>query len=170
MGAAAEGCSEVVLSQLPVWELQAHVLGSRGIQLRGANAGMLSSSFAIAGASLPSTSVLRIACRNRNYVLHYYSKLSQEGLALYSVVFSLSQFYVTMKREGNNGSSTHQKNQVSQTPCKIHQTKEMCKVFCISFAVSYRQTVYEYVAALFLPFVFCITYANNTKCNPLVVL
>lgn len=81
-----------------------------------------------ARASLPSTSVLRIACRKRNDVPLYPSKLSQEGLALQFVVFSPSQICVNVKGEGNSGSCTHQRNQVSQTPCKIYQTKEMCMI------------------------------------------
>lgn len=37
------------------------LLAAEGIWLGGGNAGMLSSSFAIARASLPSTSVLRVS-------------------------------------------------------------------------------------------------------------
>jgi len=83
VGTAAGSYSELCCIRVSMmWELQARVVGSRGMWLGGANTGMLSSSSAIARASLPSTSVLRIACRDRNDVLHYYSKLSQEGLAL----------------------------------------------------------------------------------------
>lgn len=120
-----------------VWELQAHVVDSRGIWLGGVSTGMLSSSFAVARASLPSTSVLRVACRKRNDVPLYSSKLSQEGLALQLVVFSPSQICVNTKREGNSGSCTHQRNQVSQKPYKIYQTKEMCMIsaFLLLFLV-----------------------------------
>lgn len=96
------------------WELQAHV-DSRRKWPAGVSTGMFSSSFAVARASLPSTPVLRIACRKRNDVLLYSSKLSQEGLPVEFLIFSPSQICVNMKREGNNGSCTHQMNQVSQT-------------------------------------------------------
>lgn len=64
----------------------------------GVNTGILSSSFAVARASLPSTPVLRIACRKRNYVPLCSSNLSQEGLDLQFIVFSPSQICVSMKR------------------------------------------------------------------------
>lgn len=98
-----------------VWELQAQVVDSRGMWPAGVSTGMLSSSFAVARASLPSTPALGIACRKRNDVPLYSSKLSQEALPVQFFVFSPSQICVNMKREGNNGSCTHQMNQVSQT-------------------------------------------------------
>lgn len=73
-----------------MWELQAHAVDSRGMWPGGVSTGMLSNSFAVVRASLPSTPVLRVFCRKRNDAPLCSSKLSQKGLALQFVLFSPS--------------------------------------------------------------------------------
>lgn len=152
MGSAAEDYSEIVLSE-QVWELQAPAVDSRGMWPGGVSPGMLSNSFAAAGASLPSTPVLRAACRKRNDVPLCSSNLSQGGLALQFVGFSPSQTCVSMKR-GKEWQLYPSEEPGEPDTLQNTSDKRNVNDFCISFAFSCGQTVYGYLEILVLSFVF----------------
>lgn len=126
----------------------------------GVSTGMLSNSFAVVRASLPSTPVLRVFCRKRNGAPLCSSKLSQKGLALQFVLFSPSWICVNMKREKEWQLYPSEEPGEPDTLQNISDKRTVCD-FCISFTIFCGQTVHGYVAILFLPFVFWNIHSNN---------